>query len=193
MECNIPPSSSTPITSTGENAGNMMLSAQGTNVHARGRGNRLNNYVDLLPQEAKPCSEEDREFRWCDEFLPLRDPGPHLPFADDHTPSELELVRLFISDDVVQYLVEATNLYAEGKKELKKAMYLSFKPTVLDEDEMMRYIAVLLLLSINNVRNYKQAWNARSAQVSFNTNQKKSSVYCRNHYIFFHIGSYPSE
>lgn len=54
-------------------------------------------------------------------FLPLRDPGPQLPDGDL---SELDLFRLYITDEVVEHFVEATNEYAEAQKAAKPAMYL---------------------------------------------------------------------
>ena len=43
-------------------------------------------------------------------------------------------------------------------------MYARFKRTPMTREEMMRYIACLLLLSINSVRSYRQAWDSKSSQ-----------------------------
>jgi hypothetical protein len=96
-------------------------------------------------------------------FAPSREPGPHIPDAYE---SELDVLRLFITDEVAEQFVTATNNYAESKKEEKKAMYLCFKRSVLTKEEIFRFIGVLLLLSINSVRNYRKAWEKKSSQVS---------------------------
>ena len=43
-------------------------------------------------------------------------------------------------------------------------MYQRFKRHPLTNDEMMRYLGCLLLLSINSVQIYTQAWNEKSCQ-----------------------------
>lgn len=104
----------------------------------------------------------DHGFQEHDEFLPLREPGPHMP---SDTVEELDIFRLFFDDDTLERLVASTNAYAESKKEQKPLMYLRFKQTPLTKEEMMRYIGALLLLSISSTRSYRQAWNVRSSQV----------------------------
>ena len=54
----------------------------------------------------------------------------------------------------------------ESKKEEKLAMYKQFKQSALTKQEMMRYIGVLISMSVNSVRSYRQAWNPKSLQVS---------------------------
>lgn len=100
----------------------------------RGRGRQSSkgrmqciSYKDLIPNTAKEISERDISFREPSEFLPLREPGPYLPFPDGHDVTELDLLQLFITDDMIGRMVEATNLYAEAKKESKPAMYVRFK------------------------------------------------------------------
>ena len=44
-------------------------------------------------------------------------------------------------------------------------MYVRFKRSPLTKEEMFRYIGVLLLLSINSMRSYRQAWNNKSSQI----------------------------
>ena len=83
----------------------------------------------------------DHGFQEHDEFLPLREPGPHFP--SDNL-EELDIFRLFF-DDTLECLVTSTNAYAESNKEKKRLMYLRFKISPLTKEEMMRYIDVLLL------------------------------------------------
>ena len=79
--------------------------------------------------------------------------------------SELDVVKLFLTDDILEKFVTATNDYAESKRNVKKSMYLRFKRSPLTKEELFRFIGVLLLLSINSVRNYRKAWEKRSSQV----------------------------
>ena len=67
----------------------------------------------------------------------------------------------------------ATNAYAEDKKDLKLLMYRWFKLKELMKEEMLRFIGIFLHLGINSIRNYKQVWNIRSSQVSFNIYNNK--------------------
>ena len=66
--------------------------------------------------------------------MPLRDPGPHLL---ESQVTELELLRLFISDDMLEKFIVATNAYAEAQKEAKQAMYTRFKRTPLTKEELI--------------------------------------------------------
>ena len=118
--------------------------------------------MQSVPRSAKSITVTDNGFRDHDDFLPLRDPGPHLP--SDNL-EKLDIFRLFFDADTLERLVVSTNAYAESKKAQKRLMYLRFKKSPLTKEEMMRYIGVLLLLSISSTRSYRQAWNVRSSQV----------------------------
>lgn len=72
----------------------------------------------------------------------------------------------FFDDEISERVVLATNTYAEDKKDSKPSMYRRFKQKQLTKKEMMHYLGVLLLLGINTIRNYRQAWNIKSSQVS---------------------------
>ena len=54
-----------------------------------------------------------------------------------HEPTELDLFRLIVDDDMLEHLVEATNHYAEKKKDTKPNMYARFKRHPLTADEVM--------------------------------------------------------
>ena len=143
---------------------------RGTRGRGRGRGRgrrsqHSSNFRDLLPPNAVEISNRDEDFSDWNTFSPLREPGPHLPFSNDHKPTELDLFCLYINDDMLEQFVSATTSYAESKKERNKTMYQRFKRSPLDKDEILRYIGVLLLLSINSVRSYREAWNRKSSQV----------------------------
>ena len=84
----------------------------------------------------------DHGFQEHDEFLPLREPGPHLP--SDNL-EELDIFHLFFDNNTFERLVTSTNAYAESNKEKMRLMYLRFKMSLLTKEEMMRYIGVLLL------------------------------------------------
>lgn len=132
--------------------------------HGR-RSQHSSNFRDLLPPNAVEISNRDEDFSDWNTFSPLREPGPHLPFSNDHKPTELDFFCLYINDDMLEQFVSATTSYAESKKERNKTMYQQFKRSPLDKDEILRYIGVLLLLSINSVRSYREAWNRKSSQV----------------------------
>lgn len=153
---------------------------------SRGRGRTRAIYTDLIPEQVKPISEADIAFSAWSDFQPLREPGPHLPFPDDHDPTELDLFHLFITDDIVDRLVQATNSYAESRKDTKKSTYQRFKPSILNREEMYRFIGALLLLSISSVKNYKQAWDIKSSQVRVH-GYFHSNLYTMPYFIHLHI------
>ena len=126
------------------------------------RARTTDRYTDHIPISAKSIDLTDIGFQEPDEFHPIRSPGPKLP-SDDL--AELNLFNLFIGVEVLERLVSATNVYAEQKKDQRKAMNRRFKLSPLTNEEMMAYIGVLLLLSISSVRSYRQAWDVKSSQV----------------------------
>ena len=67
---------------------------------------------------------------------------------------------------VVTCTVVATNAYLEAKEEFKPAMYLRFKQSPLTRNEMIRYIGVYLLLSVNSVCSYRKPCIRRSSEVN---------------------------
>ena len=136
----------------------------------RGRGrrriqSRQRQWQDtsMIPAEAKNISQEDEDFHdWNSEFTPNRCSGPHIP---DDCKSELDILQLFLPDSILDNFIRATNDYAELKRREKRLMYMRFKRTALTQGEMLRYIGVLILLSINNTRNYRKAWERKNPQV----------------------------
>ena len=46
-----------------------------------------------------------------------------------------------------------------------RTAYKRFVSSPITGEEMWRYMGVLLLLGINSIRSYRQAWNLRSSQV----------------------------
>ena len=127
-------------------------------------GSEHENDLIGIPETCVSITINEDEFTPPNEFQPVRNPGPHLPDNLKEDASELDLFRLFIDDEVLERLVSATNDYAEKNKHQKANMYQRFKRHPLTNDEMMRYLGCLLLLSIDSVRNYKQAWNEKSSQ-----------------------------
>ena len=123
--------------------------------------------MEYIPTTTKPISEIDCNFPGSGSFEPARETGPHLPPSADvngsHTP--LELFRQFLSDDVLDHIIEATKAYAEQQKEGKRAMYLCFSKSPLTREEMMRYMATYLLLSLSSIQSYRKAWSKKSSQV----------------------------
>jgi hypothetical protein len=90
---------------------------RGQERRARVRGatsvrSRSQSYHDFIPASAKPISEVDANFAPWNVFEPVREPGPQLPDPSAfYTP--LELLRLFITDDVLDKFVVATKAYAD--------------------------------------------------------------------------------
>ena len=135
----------------------------------RGRDNRLDSghrqrQQHGIPTCAVSISVPDDNFTQPNMFQPLRDPGPHFPPGFPLEPTELDLFCLFVDDEVLDRLATSTTQYAEQKKGTKPTMHTKFKRHPLTADEIMRFLGCLLLLSINTVRNYRQAWNDKSSQ-----------------------------
>ena len=116
-----------------------------------------------VPPVAQSLEKDDEAFHQPADFQPKRDPGPHLPEGLMANPGELDLFEMFFDQDILLMIAAATNAYAESKKNQNPLMYRRFKLTALTTEEIMRYIGVLLLLSLNTTRNYRQAWNIRSS------------------------------
>ena len=129
----------------------------------RGRGCGRGQARQLLPASAKPISVNDSHFVEGEIFSPAREVGPQ--FSIDDSLTELNLFCKYFDDAVIEHLVDATNDYAERKKTAKRLMYMRFKSLPLTSEEVWRYLGVLLLLSINSIRSYRQAWNTKSSQV----------------------------
>ena len=163
--------------------------------HGRGRGRGQRGrrgfqhpppFASLqLPHSAQDISTVDAEFKEPPQFQPLRTPGPHIPPNTEISASGL--FNLYYDDALLERLVKSTNEYAEENKNKKKSMYKRFKYHALDKHEIMRFITVLLLLGITEVRSYRKAWNTKNAQVILRLNELMS----RNRFeaigAFFHI------
>lgn len=134
---------------------------QGT---TRGRGGTRGQNRTGIPKCAKSISVTDTTFEEPEEFQPLRDPGPYLPATLELEPTALDIFCLFIDDEVLEHLVTATNQYAAQKRDRTPTTYERFMRHPLTAEEVMRFLGCLLLLSINSVRNYRQAWNSNSSQ-----------------------------
>lgn len=130
----------------------------------QGRAKRSKPALPELARSIEETDDEFEEFKDDDNFCAIREAGPQLP-DDGSMLSELDLFGLYIGDEVIERLVEATKQYAEKQKDSKASMYRKFKQSSLTAEEMRRYIGVLLLLSICSIRSYRQAWNPRSSQV----------------------------
>ena len=119
---------------------------------------------NTIPACAVSIATTDNTFVNPLPFGPIREPGPHLPTTMED-PTGLDMFQLFFDDSVVERLVRCTNEYAELKKDEKKYMYRRFKLETLTVQEMRRFLGILILLGINKVRNIRQVWNPRNAQV----------------------------
>ena len=136
------------------------------------RGQRPSNFEEALPMGACSITVQDAGHSGDADFDPLRVPGPQLSDGCEPT-TALDYFRLFFDDAVLDRLVMATNAYAEDKKDVKRSMYRRFKLKELPKEEMLSFIGVFLHLGINSIRNYKQVWNIRSSQLSFNIYNNK--------------------
>ena len=88
---------------------------------------------------------------------------------------------------MLEHFVKATNSYAEKKKEEKRNFYRKFKLVPLMKEEMLRYIGVLLLLSVNSVRSYRLAWDPKSSQALIHLHDLMSRNRFENISAFFHV------
>lgn len=131
----------------------------------RGRGGRGRQQGRKVPKRSIPITTTDTKFEKPGDFCPMREPGPHLPqhiYAPNVT--GLDIFLLFCNETVLERLVTATLAYAEMKKHSKWSTYLRFTAHLLTNEEMMCFIGCFLLMSINSVRSYRQAWDKNSSQ-----------------------------
>ena len=113
---------------------------------------------------AVSITQKDNGVQCEEEFVPLRQPGPHL--ASDMQISALSLFELHFDDKAIDMLITATLSYAEARKQSKKKKRCKlFKHTPLTKEEMMAFIGSLILLGIHAVHNYRKAWSESKAQV----------------------------
>ena len=75
---------------------------------------------DQLPRSAVDISIVDSGFNSALPFNPARTPGPHLP--PNYEISALSLFELFFDNDTITQFVQATNAYAEMKKQNKQVI-----------------------------------------------------------------------
>ena len=68
----------------------------------RGRANGTGSAAMSVPETSKPIFTEDDGFTPQKEFEPLRAPGPHFPDTLPSNPSELDLFRFFVDDEVLE-------------------------------------------------------------------------------------------
>ena len=126
---------------------------------------RWQGWQSLLPRMLVPISQTDSGFQKQADFSPIREPGPHLPEACySSSATVLDFFRLFCDDEVLERIVTATLAYAEQKKDEKRSLYCRFLAKPLTKEEMICFISSLLLLSLNGVQGYRQAWDKNSSQ-----------------------------
>ena len=158
-------------------------------VRSRGRGRKqgtdLTSRQDNLPSSAVSIDTPEANAPTTPSFTPKRTAGPHLPPATDM--SAIGLFELFFSDDIIKRLVLATIAYSELKKEDKPSMYKRFHYHQLTEDEMRRFIGVLLLLGITGVGSYRHAWSIKNAQFIVRLNELMSRNRFEAISAFFHV------
>ena len=114
--------------------------------------------------------------------------GPQL--SDNDSSAELNLFRKYFDDTVMKQLVDATNDYAEQKKNTKRLMYKRFKNVPLMSDEMSRYLGILLLLSISSIRSYRQAWDRGDPRYIYNIYVALNELETATRRTCKHISSY---
>ena len=112
--------------------------------------------------DIKMCKISDTNFEEPEEFQPLRDPGEPSSYCETRTHyigHILSFHRWWWSPWAFD---NSYNQYAAPKRERTQTTYKQFKRHPLTAEEVMRFLGCLLLLSINSVRNYRQAWNSNS-------------------------------
>ena len=102
-----------------------VVQGRGRGVCGKGSGrstiSTTPSFLQHIPDEAVSIETVDVGFKERDNFQPLRDTGPHLPEGGNLT--ELDIFNLFFTDEMVDYLVRATNDYAQRSKDKKKFLY----------------------------------------------------------------------
>ena len=73
-----------------------------------------------IPPIAVSITQKDNGFQCEEEFVPLRQPGPHLP--SDMQISARSLIELYFDDKAIDMLITATLSYAEARKQSKKTL-----------------------------------------------------------------------
>ena len=151
----------------------------------RGRVTLTSSQTTSIPSSAVSIDTPDQQAPTPLSFTPKRAAGPHKP--PDTELSANGLFELFFTDDIIKHLVQATNSYADLKKGAKPSMFKRFRYHQLTEDEMRRFVCVLLLLGITGVRSYKHAWSTKNAQHIVRLNE----LMTRNRFevisAFFHV------
>lgn len=133
--------------------------------HGGNRSGDSSSYtIEGAPDSSAHISKIDSDYAEADTFQPLRVPGPHLPEGAAEHPSELDLFHMFFDNSILEHLVTSTNDYADKTQRKKPNMHKRFQQHTLTSDEMMHYLGCLLLLSINSVCNYRQAWSKSHSQ-----------------------------
>jgi hypothetical protein len=141
-----------------------------------------------LPQEATSITVEDTSHVEPPTFCPLRAPGQHLGgLEDDDEAKELDIFSYFFTEELIDRLVLCTNLYADAKKDSKPTLYAKFKRHPLIQEEMMRYIGCLLILSISHARNYRHLWDRKSTQYLLSINTLMSRNRFEEISAFLHV------
>jgi hypothetical protein len=172
----------------GTQRGRLSQQQRGTRGQRRSVGrSRTGRASNTIPDCAISIETPDTGHTAGPDFTPFRDPGPHLPNHLAEQPSELELFGEFIDRDILQHIVDATNAYAEQKKTTKRLTYSRFKAHSLTTEEILRYFACLLLLSINSNRNYRQAWRSKSSQYLINLHRLMTRDRFEHIAAFFHV------
>ena len=153
----------------------------------RGKGSTFRDALSRLPDDAVSITVKDSMFSlpFNNDFLPLRDPGPHLPCNFDM--SVLSLFELYFDDTAIERIKKSTLAYAEANKNKLLVSYEEFCKSPLTAEEIYSYLGALILLGIHNVRNHRYAWSSKKAQVLCRLDELMS---CRRYEIistFFHL------
>ena len=123
-----------------------------------GSDNNINNHYD----ENLDWNDNPRDYR---EF-PFTGPSGVNSFPNDIT-CPFEVLKTFLSDDIIQNLVEYTNAYATVMKETpeiieqmnnkKRSAFNLWVPVTFDE--MWVYIAIITIMGIINKPDYHMFWS----------------------------------
>lgn len=118
-------------------------------------GSRGRNRSEI-PKCAKSISDTNFEEPEESSRLEIQE---NIPATVKLEPTTLDIFCLFIDDDeVLEHLITATTSMLL-QSERTQTTYKQFKRHPLTAEEVL---GCLLLLSINSVRNYRQAWNSNS-------------------------------
>ena len=116
-------------------------------------------------------------------FDPPRPSSVYIP-EDVDPNSPIELFKLFFDAEIVDYICNTSNEYAESEKEKRPAMYRYYKS--MTKNDLYKLLGVIIHLGYRRIPRYRLAWSPSSLCFDPFLNE----VMSRNHFesmSFLHV------